>query len=162
MTIIRYPEIRPNLLSYSDFHLAVKSTNKLISITMSMQKPYFYTNYFPMTYDILESGLPELLRAICFNDSDLPFNTEVKNTEMGHLFEHIILEYMCELKIKSGYQKASFKGVTNWNWKKDTKGTFHIEIGIGQEDLEFFEIALQKSIVLLNKILVSETVSLSN
>ena len=96
---------------------------------------------------ILQRNLPQVLDALCFNDSNLPFDIEVKNTEMGHLFEHIILEYMCEEKIKNGFPKASFKGVTNWNWKKDIQGTFHIQIEIEPADLEFFEVAFDEDVV---------------
>lgn len=156
MSILDNQTINPYLLDSQNYQLAIKSSrNGVATITMSLFTSYFHTNHLPNTHNILNENLPEVLRTQCFNDSDLPFEIEVKNTEIGHLFEHIILEYMCQIKIKNGYKKASFRGVTNWNWKKDVRGTFHIKIGIKPEDIIFLESALEKSMKLLNKLLTT-------
>ncbi len=154
MSILDNQVINPYLLDSQSYQLAIKSSQKgPTTITMSLFTPYFHTNHLPDTHSILSTNLPEVLRTQCFNDSNLPFDIEVKNTEIGHLFEHIILEYLCQIKIKNGHKKASFRGVTNWNWKKDLKGTYHIKIGLKPEDLIFFETALRKSVRLLNRIM---------
>lgn len=156
MSTILYNEVRPYQFEYDDYSLAVRNAHSKIHITMVMQKPIFHTSSLPETYLILKSYLPRVLKSLCFNDSGLPFDMEVKNTEIGHLFEHILLENLCEIKVKNGHNKVSFKGVTNWNWQVDLRGTFHIQVEIEPDDIEYFQEALEKSVSLLNKILVSE------
>ncbi len=111
------------------------------------------TRDIPFTYTILEKQLPSILIAQCFNDEGLPFSQEVKMTEIGHLFEHIMLEYLCILKLANGHSKATFRGETNWNWKRDLRGTFHIHINAGIKHEEIFDEALTNSIELLVKIM---------
>lgn len=158
MSIIDYQHIEPYRLNYNDFKLAIKNSGNQVNIMMLVEKHLLNTSILPQTYFILKSNLPQVLSSLCFNASDLPFDIEVKNTEIGHLFEHILLEYLCEDKIKKGYTKVSFKGVTNWNWKIDEKGTFHIQIEIEPEDINFFHDSLERSVLLLNKILASKDV----
>lgn len=154
MSILSVRTINPNELASDNYKLAIKiSRNGTTNITMALLTSFYHTSFLPRTQEILHSNLPEVLKTQCFNDSDLPFNIEVKNTEIGHLFEHIILEYMCQLKIANGYKKASFRGVTKWNWRKDARGTFHIKIDVRPTDIIFLENALQKSMALLNRIL---------
>ena len=162
MSIIEHNKVNPHTLNYNDYTLAVKNSKSRILITMCMQKSIIHTSYLPQTHYILKSNLPQVLQSLCFNDSNLPFDLEVKDTEIGHLFEHVLLEYLCDLKIKNGHKEASFKGVTNWNWKIDAKGTFHIQIQIQPYDIEYFQEALEKSVALLNKILLSNSSSLKN
>ncbi len=153
MSIKTIHNINPLLVNEKSYNLAIKHLSDQTSIIMTLNTSFFHTIHLPFTHQILRYNLPTVLKTECFNDSGLPFNEEVKNTEIGHLFEHILLEYLCELKIQNGYKKAIFKGVTNWNWKKDAKGTFHIFIDITPKDIMFLDIALEKSIKLLNKIL---------
>ena len=153
MSILNQKNINPSFLASPFYNLAVKNSTSGTQIKMSLSTNYFHTNYLPKTSGLLEKLLPEVLETKCFNDMNLPFNEEVKNTEIGHLFEHILLEYMCQMKIRDGHQKATFKGLTNWNWKRDPRGTFHITIGTKPADIIYFEFALEKSIELLNKIL---------
>jgi len=162
MSIIESQQINPHLLTHKEYRLAIKNSQSGTLITMFLQTPFFHTKHLPKTHKILSSDLPQVLRTQCFNELDLPFNVEVKNTEIGHLFEHILLEFLCQIKIKNGFSKASFRGVTKWNWKKDAKGTFHIKIETQPEDLIFFESALSKSMTILNKILLSQKQSVSS
>ena len=161
MSIKNYQNINPLLINEKSYNLAVKHLSNQTFIKMSLTTTYFHTTNLPGTYEILRNNLPTVLNTECFNDSGLPFDEEVKNTEIGHLFEHIILEYLCQLKINEGHAKAIFKGVTNWNWKKDTRGTFHIFIDIDPSDVMFLDIALEKSVKLLNKILEESDMSLN-
>lgn len=158
MSIRDNRDINPLLISEKQYSLAVKHLSYQTSIRMNLNTSYFHTSHLPYTYDILKSNLPTVLNTECFNDSNLPFSEEVKNTEIGHLFEHIILEYLCQLKIREGHRKALFRGVTNWNWKKDTRGTFHIFINLKPADVIYLDLALEKSIGLLNKILSNRNV----
>lgn len=120
---------------------------------MQLFTPVVNTCHMQHTYQTLKKLLPSILRAECFNDDNLPFYKEVRRTEIGHLFEHIMLEYLCIGKISQGHSCVAFEGLTKWNWKKDTRGTFHIYINVGYKDFEIFHEALGQSIQLLKTIL---------
>lgn len=116
---------------------------------------YLTTKNFPYTHAILSSILPSVLRTRCFNEQRLPFDREVRETEIAHLFEHIMLEYLCEYKLKSGYKAVKFQGVTDWDWRSEPVGTFHIKINSGYKNSIIFTQALQKSLALIKTILES-------
>ncbi len=137
------------------FSLALMPSEKSIDLIMSMSTKVLHTSSLPHTSDILQKLLPSIFSSTCFNDNNNSFVDEVKNTEIGHLFEHILLEYLCMEKLNKGYSDATFKGVTNWNWKEEPLGTFHIIIDIAWEERNFVEPALEKSIELTNFILSS-------
>jgi len=152
----RIQDINDTFKNYGQYKLAVSNiSSKETNIVMLLNTPYFHTKHLPETHTILEGTIPQILYNKCFNDSNLPFKDEVKNTEIGHLFEHIILEYLCQIKVRNGHGKASFAGVTEWNWKRDVKGTYHIKIHMNKRDKIFFKTALNESVNLLNKILIS-------
>jgi len=161
MSIKNFHNINPLLVSEKSYNLSIRHLTNQTSIKMALNTSYFHTTHLPSTYKILEDNLPSVLKTECFNDMGLPFDEEVKNTEIGHLFEHILLEYLCELKIRNGHKRAIFRGVTNWNWKKDARGTFHIFIDIDSKDVMFLDIALEKSIKLLNIILDERNLSIN-
>jgi hypothetical protein len=93
MSIIENQQINPHQLTYKDYRLAIKNSHKGTTITMYLNTPFFYTKYLPKTHRILKTMVPQVLKTQCFNDSNLPFNVEVRDTEIGHMFEHIILEF---------------------------------------------------------------------
>ncbi len=119
------------------------------------------TSAIPETLFILKQHLPSILMAQCFNDEEIPFAIEVQKTELGHLFEHILLEYLCKLKLANGSTEASFSGRTYWNWKKDPRGTFHIVIRTGYANAAIFPLALEQTIQLMKILLHSIQLSVS-
>lgn len=121
---------------------------------MLYQKP-FTTASYPRTITILANSLPRVLQSTCFNDKQLPFRQEAQQTEIAHLFEHILLEYLCIDYLSTGISTATFKGLTSWDWKKEKAGTFHIAVNAGEETLGIFNQSLRKSITLLEEILAS-------
>lgn len=138
------------------FSLFISQNTNSAKIKMMITDNPINTIDIPSTYIILKKFLPTVLTTQCFNDQNLPFNKEVINTEIGHLFEHILLEYMCQLKIAKGYKSAVYTGRTHWNWKRDPKGLFHIYISCSQKDADIFPVALQKTILLIKIILKSK------
>ncbi len=112
-----------------------------------------YTSQFPDTHKILTKLMPEVLATKCFNPDNLAFKDEVRDTELGHLFEHILLANLCELGCKNKDNQIQFRGVTEWDWKKDHQGTFHITIDSGLKNLHKLEIALERTSKLVNKII---------
>src|SRR5260221_14671487 len=98
------------------FSLAIQQSSSSTQIKMRVTHKTITTADLPFIVEILQKQLPSVLLTECYNDDNLPFAIEVKNTEIGHLFEHILLEYLCQLKIAKGSMQASFAGRTKWNW----------------------------------------------
>lgn len=124
---------------------------------MQLLIPQVNTRHFPLTRQLLQSYLPSIFRSTCYNDEDLPFHQEVACTELGHLFEHIMLEYLCILQLENGLDTASYEGQTNWNWIRDPRGTFHITIHTTEEEIPIFKEALTQTIRLMNILLDDKT-----
>lgn len=124
---------------------------------MHISRDDMTTSEMPYIADVLQQELPTILRSRCFNEGNVPFYKEVLSTELGHLFEHILLEYLCMAKISMGFEEAIFSGITKWDWNKDPYGTFHIELDVEKNDLFFLTPALKKSARLFEKILLYPT-----
>jgi len=122
-------------------------------ILMKLLIPELTTRYFPQTHKLLGLYLPTIFKSACYNDEHLSFPQEVACTELGHLFEHILLEYLCIIKLESGLEYASFEGVTNWDWTKDPMGTFYITVNTKYQELEVLSSAVDKTVTLMNIIL---------
>lgn len=137
----------------NNYSLSIQQKTCSAKIKMMMLSEPLNTSDMPHTLDILINFLPSVLTTECFNDQSLPFAQEVKKTEIGHLFEHILLEYMCQLKITKGYRSAVFAGRTRWNWERDPRGLFHISVNCAKKDNSILKDALEMSIVLMNLIL---------
>jgi hypothetical protein len=136
------------------FTLSVMQRKTKTYIHMQMANDVVNTRDLSNTYQILETMLPQVLLSQCFNEENLPFSMEVRQTEIGHLFEHILLEYLCLLKLEKGCKRhATYQGVTQWNWRVDPWGTFHIHISTGTHDIPIFAEALEKTIHLVSLIL---------
>lgn len=144
--------------SYYSENLCLLQVNhglRQTGIKMKLFTPHLNTLTLPNTHSTLEKLLPSILNSRCFNEKNIPFEEEVKKTELGHLFEHILLEYLTKLKHFYHNKLVSFSGVTSWDWNVDQEGIFHIKITAGIKDYLIFEEALVLSIKLLNKIIKS-------
>lgn len=142
------------------FSIELIDCSKTALLKMEMTQPYFNSFSFPQTIVILRQFLPQIFTHLCFNTKDLPFYQEACQTELGHLFEHILLEHLRQLKIKAGFENPIYKGETCWNWNLEKEGTFHIEINTGREDLTILQLAVERSIILMDLILSSPTAAL--
>ena len=141
------------------FSLAVVQKQTSTQIIMQLLYNQVNTRNIPAIVELLQNHLPNVLYTQCFNDDGLPFNVEVKHTEIGHLFEHVLLEYLCQLKIAKGATRASYAGKTKWNWLRDPKGKFHIRLSCGTKDADILPIALEKTITLMKIILANHQTS---
>lgn len=148
-----YPNLTPYDLDHSLYHLNIYPNAFQTKIKMTLDTDFFHTNHLPSTVGQLRKSLPKILKSKCYNDDNLPFRKEVLNTEIGHLFEHILLEYLCNAKISGGAKRAVFRGLTSWDWQKDSKGIFYITLYIQPEDIKFLQTALKSSILLFNRII---------
>lgn len=138
------------------FNIKVFTSSKRLSILMVLNIDDVTTKGLPQTAPILQTLLPSINQHKCFNNYHLPFSEELKNTEMGHLFEHILLEYLSLMKLENGCKDVCFEGETSWDWHKEDRGIFHIDIKLSPEDMALVYQAIQKSIDLLNIILFSK------
>ncbi len=131
------------------FSLFLSQNTSRTTLLMQMHTDVVNTRRIPTTYRFLQQFSPQVLRTKCFNDHDLPFKEEVKATEVGHLFEHILLEKICTLKMNRGFGRVIVNGNTSWNWKKEEWGSFHITIDKGSLDRDVFDEALDEAIRLI-------------
>ncbi|MDE2026153.1 MAG: hypothetical protein KGJ07_06670 [Patescibacteria group bacterium] len=131
------------------FSLHIHQTKNHTQIDMQVLPNLINTASLPNTYNILSSRLPSVNTSLCFNDKKLPFAKEVKRTETGHLFEHILLEHIYQRKVACGHKDVCVKGETSWNWHKFPTGFFSITINIGRKERDILEQALIPSIQLL-------------
>jgi hypothetical protein len=135
------------------YHLKIQIGTQNTVIKMTTTPSILRTSSLPNTCEILAQKLPGVFKTKCFNEDELPFRKEARNTELGHLFEHILLEYLCEYKIRLGSRHASFCGETSWNWVKEKRGVFNITLSSTLADSHIFYLALEKSIKLLDFII---------
>ena len=108
------------------------------------------TKSLTKTESVLIKYLPTIFSCQCFNDANNSFRDECKNTEIGHLFEHIMLEHLCIEKLADGNLNAEFEGRTSW--EKDNTNVFYIKIKAGKKEIKTIQKAFTKSINLLEKI----------
>lgn len=139
------------------FSLRIRHVKNQTKLIMNVKKNIINTYELPRTISILESKLPSIFRSKCYNDFKYPFYKEVIRTEIGHLFEHILIENFCLIKLSYGFNDAEYTGLTKWNWYLYPKGSFHITISAGLKDIKFLSDAMSESITLITQILDSNT-----
>lgn len=135
------------------FSLAITQKQTRTKIIMDLLYNQINTKEIPFITDLLKENLPSVLATTCYNDFNLPFDIEVQNTEIGHLFEHILLEYLCQNRLAKGAKRATFSGRTKWNWRRDPFGRFHIHLTCGRKDADILPIALEQTVNLMKLLL---------
>lgn len=144
------------------YTLQIYQAKRATNIKMEMIARIYNTQDLPWTISLLKEKLPSIFSSKCFNDNKYSFAREARRTEIGHLFEHILLEYLCKEKIAHGIKNPLHNGWTHWNWEEDALGVFHIKIDSGFTDAEIFDLALIKSIQLLNSVFQAKEIQAGN
>jgi len=121
----------------------------------------FTTKHLPHTHKILASEIPSIFSSKCYNPQGLTFEHEVRNTEIGHLYEHILLELIADEKRLTTKNIGKIKGVTEWNWIDEPRGTFHIHLTVGEKDKEILKRTIHKANNIMNDI-IAPTTSISD
>jgi hypothetical protein len=67
--------------------------------------------------------LPGLATHRCVNDDSRTFAEELVDTEIPHLFEHVVLELMA-----NAGSPRSLKGETAWDFRRDGRGVFRVSL----------------------------------
>lgn len=135
------------------FETSISPKRKKSIIIMKLWTQQMTTLKLPEVTQILKENLPSIFSSICYNEKNFPFQKEMQNTEIGHLYEHILLEYIAQLHFKERGDQPEFIGVTSWDWKKNPRGTFEIEINIGVRDKEILLKSMKLTDALIGKIL---------
>lgn len=157
------PEPKPPV-SYStekfSLHLSLSETD--LFITMQLHDQPISTRDLFDTNKILEEKLPSIFLNQCFNEKNLSFYEEAKNTEIGHLFEHILLEKLVLKKSALRKNSKPINGKTSWNWVKDPVGKFYIRLKPVHLDKREVLYSVEKAIELTNYIISSHNRRLLN
>jgi hypothetical protein len=141
------------------FWLSYQTSDRETLIEMQMKSKIWSTQDLPQTSVFLNQKFPSVMQTRCFNENNLPFKEEVKNTEMGHLFEHVLLQNLYLIKSSAGHKQVTFNGRTYWNWGEHAQGHFKIVIDSGISDSAYFASALENTIELTEDLFLTAQVT---
>ena len=114
-----------------------------VKLVVEMADPNCYsTQHAPHIPKLLFKLFPHLARHRCENENGYTFRRECQSTEIPHLFEHLIIELQGQVQ-RSGV----LKGETQWNWRVDPKGRFHVYVDYDNEMLALGAIRLAERII---------------
>ena len=100
------------------------------------------TEHAPHIPRLLFKLFPHLARHRCDNDNGYTFKKESRATEIPHLFEHLIIELQGQV-----HRTRVLKGETQWNWRIDPRGRFHVYVDYENELLVLGAIRLAERII---------------
>lgn len=102
-----------------------------VKLVVEMPDPSRYsTLHAPHIPRLLFKLFPHLARHRCENDNGYTFRRECQETEIPHLLEHLIIELQGQAQ-----RVSKLKGETQWNWREDPKGRFHVYVEYDNEML---------------------------
>lgn len=139
----------PKILTATPFSLETSQGLLRAEIIMRLHISQVTTRDFPRTAQMLEKLLPTIFAHRCLNVGELPFSQEVLATELGHLFEHITMEYLHQ------FTNNKIRGETVWDWNKEPRGTFHIYLDSPKSDAVLLSRAVSSASKLMTDILAN-------
>lgn len=111
--------------------ICVQPETRRIKLTVEMPDPdRFHTSQVPHLPRMLFRLFPHLAQHRCDNDLGLSFRQECRQTEIPHLFEHLIMELQAQAQHAD---VLHLSGMTEWNWRVDPRGRFHVYVGYENE-----------------------------
>lgn len=118
------------------------SSNR-VKLVVEMADPNCYTTqHAPHIPKLLFKLFPHLARHRCENENGFSFRKECQSTEIPHLFEHLIIELQGQVR-----RGGTLKGETQWNWRVDPKGRFHVYVEYDNEMLVLGAIRVAERII---------------
>ncbi len=99
------------------------------------------TTEHPHLPDTLFEIIPSIRFHKCDNDECLSFEVEAQDTEIPHLFEHLVIE----LQVKA--MGGSLSGETSWDWTQDPRGCFHVKVDYRNRQLALAAVRLAVRII---------------
>jgi hypothetical protein len=117
-------------------------TNK-VKLVVEMPDPdRCTTDQAPHVPQSLFRLFPHLAHHKCHNGNGYSFQREAMATEVPHLLEHLIIELQAQAQ-----HHEMLKGETQWNWRVDPRGTFHVHVEYQNEQLVLAAIRLAERMV---------------
>jgi hypothetical protein len=114
-----------------------------VKLVVEMPDPNRYTtDTVPHLPRSLFRLFPHLSQHKCHNDGGYSFRRESMATEIPHLLEHLIIELQTQAQ-----RHEILKGETQWNWRVDPRGTFHVHVEYENEQLVLAAIRLAERII---------------
>jgi hypothetical protein len=143
----------PSLLPATRHPVAVENGMRIVEIlfydvnkvklVVEMPDPNRYTtDHVPHLPRTLFQLFPHLAEHKCHNDHGHSFRRESLNTEIPHLLEHLIIELQTQAQ-----RHTVLKGETQWNWRVDPRGTFHVHVEYENEQLVLAAIRLAERVI---------------
>jgi hypothetical protein len=151
MSIKKNPIVTSFQFNY--FTVKIEQYKSKIMMEMIVSPHLVSTAHIPCVIRVLKRELPGVFTTKCFNYSKHSFLKEAARTELGHLFEHILLEQLSDIKTQFGFNNFTINGLTTWNWYKYPRGTFHITIDVSVRERLMFYRALAKSVKIYDSII---------
>ncbi len=142
-------------LATQHFSVRAKLNNKQTKMHFRIRSNKVSTASFPKTVEILKKVYPEVLRTNCYNEQGLPFEKEVMNTELAHLFEHILIQKLAYKRYERSGIDKQYSGETEWCCDEDPAKSYSINLNANTEDIDVFPEALTESTKLVNAIMAS-------
>jgi hypothetical protein len=127
-------------------------------LRFTIGKQFASTTQLPTLQSDIRTLLPEILVAACDNPDNKPFFKEMLDTQTAHLFEHMVLEYLCKLRLNEGASEASYEGRTFWDARRPTGEESTIAVSRQGESKSQFMRAVRLSSKLLNTLLSNTSV----
>jgi hypothetical protein len=114
-----------------------------VKLVVEMPDPNRYTtDTVPHLPRSLFRLFPHLAHHKCHNDGGYSFKRESMATEIPHLLEHLIIELQTQAQ-----RHEILKGETQWNWRVDPRGTFHVHVEYENEQLVLAAIRLAERVI---------------
>jgi hypothetical protein len=104
------------------------------------------TSAAPDLVSALRRLLPGITRHSCTSPASGLLASELNDTEIAHLFEHVVLELM----VREGTDRAT-SGNTDWDFARDGRRTYRVTIG--SDDRELAHRAAEQALGLMNALL---------
>jgi hypothetical protein len=114
-----------------------------VKLVVEMSDPDCYsTKHAPHIPKLLFKLFPHLAAHRCENENGFTFRRECRSTEIPHLMEHLIIELQGQVR-----GAGTLKGETQWNWRVDPKGRFHVYVEYDNEVLVLGAIRVAERII---------------
>ncbi|RJQ55978.1 MAG: hypothetical protein C4521_01265 [Actinobacteria bacterium] len=85
--------------------------------------------------------IPSIRDHQCDNEECLSFEAEAQDTEIPHLFEHLVIE----LQVKA--LGGALSGETSWDWTRDPRGCFRVSVDYRNRELAMEAVKLATRII---------------
>jgi hypothetical protein len=123
--------------------ICVNPESRRIRLTVEMPDPdRILTSQAPHLPRLLFRLFPHLATHRCDNGQGYTFRRECRETEIPHLFEHLIIELQAQAQ-----PVEVLRGETQWNWGIDPRGRFYVFVDYENELLALGAIRLAERIL---------------